>query len=37
MALSLNAINAAIYDNLPFNFIRDTIFERRRAPDYSCD
>src|SRR4029450_9052421 len=24
MALSLNAINAAIYDNLPFNFIRDT-------------
>jgi tripartite-type tricarboxylate transporter receptor subunit TctC len=24
MALSLNAINAALYDNLPFNFIRDT-------------
>jgi tripartite-type tricarboxylate transporter receptor subunit TctC len=24
MALSLNAINPAIYDNLPFNFIRDT-------------
>jgi len=24
MALSVNAINAAIYDNLPFNFIRDT-------------
>jgi tripartite-type tricarboxylate transporter receptor subunit TctC len=24
MALSLNAINAAVYDNLPFNFIRDT-------------
>ena len=24
MALSLNAINAAIYDNIPFNFIRDT-------------
>ena len=23
MALSLNAINAALYDNLPFNFIRD--------------
>ena len=24
MALSLNAINASLYDNLPFNFIRDT-------------
>src|SRR5215471_19702452 len=24
IALSLNAINAAIYDNLSFNFIRDT-------------
>jgi tripartite-type tricarboxylate transporter receptor subunit TctC len=24
MALSVNAINAAIYENLPFNFIRDT-------------
>src|SRR6266481_7686092 len=24
MALSLNAINASVYDNLPFNFIRDT-------------
>jgi tripartite-type tricarboxylate transporter receptor subunit TctC len=24
MALSANAINAALYDNLPFNFIRDT-------------
>jgi tripartite-type tricarboxylate transporter receptor subunit TctC len=24
MALSLNAINGALYDNLPFNFIRDT-------------
>ncbi len=24
MALSLNAINAAVYENLPFNFIRDT-------------
>ena len=24
MALPLNAINAAIYDNIPFNFIRDT-------------
>jgi tripartite-type tricarboxylate transporter receptor subunit TctC len=24
MALSLNAINATVYDNLPFNFIRDT-------------
>jgi len=24
MALSANAINASVYDNLPFNFIRDT-------------
>src|SRR6266566_9390163 len=24
MALSANAINASLYDNLPFNFIRDT-------------
>jgi tripartite-type tricarboxylate transporter receptor subunit TctC len=24
MALSVNAINPAVYDNLPFNFIRDT-------------
>src|SRR4051794_37722239 len=24
MALSSNAINAAVYENLPFNFIRDT-------------
>jgi tripartite-type tricarboxylate transporter receptor subunit TctC len=24
MALSLNAINASVYDNLPFNFLRDT-------------
>ena len=24
MALSLNAINGSLYDNLPFNFIRDT-------------
>src|SRR5262249_8836182 len=24
MALSMNAINASLYDNLPFNFIRDT-------------
>src|SRR5262245_25797869 len=24
MALSVNAINAAVYDNLSFNFIRDT-------------
>src|SRR5262245_13970058 len=24
MAVSSNAVNAAIYDNLPFNFIRDT-------------
>src|SRR5262245_18287382 len=24
MALSLNAINAAVYEKLPFNFIRDT-------------
>jgi tripartite-type tricarboxylate transporter receptor subunit TctC len=24
MALALNAINASLYDNLPFNFIRDT-------------
>jgi tripartite-type tricarboxylate transporter receptor subunit TctC len=25
MALSLNAINTSLYDNLPFNFIRDTV------------
>src|SRR5262249_19800257 len=25
MALSLNAINAAVYEKLPFNFIRDTV------------
>src|SRR5262245_65118602 len=24
MALSVNAINASVYDSLPFNFIRDT-------------
>src|SRR6266436_5662728 len=24
MALALNTINASVYDNLPFNFIRDT-------------
>jgi hypothetical protein len=24
MALAVNAINAAVYDNLSFNFIRDT-------------
>src|SRR5262245_1560213 len=36
MALSLNAINAALYANLPFNFIRDTARVASIASIPSC-